>query len=135
MGELVCTVCRSELKAVVEVLRSACPPLTIHIDNQQVVDGWQAGKNWSCASNRDGADLWRHFWTLANDIGEAINVVKVKAHVSFAQVQAGATSWLDWCGNGPADAWAKSACAMVVKASPAAEYHSAWVVPWLGTVG
>ena len=127
MGELFCTIFRAELKAVVEVLRCACPPLTIHTDNQQVVDGWLAGKIWSCASNRDGADLWRQFWALMADIGGGVHITKVKAHVSFAKVQAGAMSRLDWCGNGLADLWAKAACALALKESPVAEYHSAWL--------
>ena len=98
-----------------EALRHAASPVTIHTDNQQLVDGWLAGRRWSCASNRDGADLWRSFWAKCADLGPGINVVKVKAHVSFAKVQQGAMSLQDWGGNGLADAWAKAGCAAAAK--------------------
>ena len=62
------TIFRTELHAAVEALRLATPPVTIHTDNQQLVDGWKAGKRWCCASNRDGADLWRSFWARCGDI-------------------------------------------------------------------
>ena len=126
MGEMFCTIFRAELKAVVEILRCACPPLTIHTDNQQVVDGWKAGKAWTCSSKRDGADLWRQFWTLINEIGDGVRICKVKAHVSFGRVQSGAMSVVDWCGNGLADTWAKSACSLAVQKSLVVRYHAAW---------
>ena len=124
MDELVCTVFRAELRAV-DVLRCACSPPTIHTDNQQVVVGWHAGKFWPCASNRDGADPWKLFWALVANVGYGIRFVK-EAHASHAQVQVGAISKLDWCGNGLAGEWAKLAYALAVKASPVTEYRATW---------
>ena len=94
---------RAELHAAVEALRHAAPPLTIHTDNQQLVDEWKARQKWCCASHRDGADLGRCSWARCADIGPAINVMEVKAHVAFAKVQSGAMSLQDWVGNGLAD--------------------------------
>ena len=118
MLELFPTIFRAELTAVIEARRVACPPLVVHTDNQQVVDGWEAGKAWSCASNRDGADLWRSFWSRMHDIGPGIQIVKIKAHVPFSRVQERQMSWQDWCGNGLADRWAKVGFATAIKDPP-----------------
>ena len=58
--------------------------IAVHTDNQQVVDGWEAGQAWLCASHLDVADLWRAFWTRVQDIGLGIQVVEAKAHVPFS---------------------------------------------------
>ena len=56
------TAFRAELRAVIELLMLAVPPLHIWTDNQAVVDGWHRGKAWCCASTRSAADLWMRFW-------------------------------------------------------------------------
>ena len=63
------TVFRAEIRAVLEALRLAVPPLTLHTDNGLVVLGWQRGKQWCCSSERDGADFWQVFWRRKDDIG------------------------------------------------------------------
>ena len=100
MGEPYPTALRAELRAVNEALRSACPPPTIHTDNQQVVDGVRLGKSWPCAPERDGADIWQRVWHQLEDIGPGMHIVKVKAHLPFSKVQDGHISLQDWCGNG-----------------------------------
>ena len=71
VSEQYTTIFRAELRAAIEALCHCVPLVTIHTDSQQVVDGWNAGQRWSCASNRDGADLWRIFWARNRDIGQA----------------------------------------------------------------
>ena len=79
---------RAELRAVLEALRLAVPPLTLHTDNGLVVLGWQRGKQWCCSSDRDGADFWLLFWRRIDDIGkEGIRIVKVKVHQPFEHIQ------------------------------------------------
>ena len=53
---------RAELRAVIELLVMAVPPINIYVDNQEVVDGWSKGKTWCCSVGRSAADLWRTFW-------------------------------------------------------------------------
>ncbi len=60
--ELQPSVVRSELRAVLEALRLAAPPLRLHIDNKEVVDGFTNGRAWCTEPGRDGADLWRQIW-------------------------------------------------------------------------
>ena len=89
MGELYPTALRAELRAVNEALRCASLPLTMHTDNQQVVDGSQNGKSWSCAPERDGADIWRDIWRLLDDIGLRVRIMKVEAHLLFIRLLEG----------------------------------------------
>ena len=49
------TVLRAELRALAEILRIACGPLTVYVDNSQVVDGVKMGKDWCVDAKRDGA--------------------------------------------------------------------------------
>ncbi len=48
------SVFRAELTAVLNVLRVALPPLRIHVDNAEVVKGFQQGEAWCPAPGRDG---------------------------------------------------------------------------------
>jgi hypothetical protein len=60
---------RAELTAVLEVLRIAIPPLRIHVDNAQVVQGFRKGREWCVSSKSFAADLWREVWEVYDDIG------------------------------------------------------------------
>ncbi len=51
------TVVRAELKAVLEALRVALPPICLHVDNLEVVAGFERGECWCTSPTRDGADL------------------------------------------------------------------------------
>ena len=124
MAEKYTTIICAELRAAIDALRHCAPPVVIHTDKQQLVDGWNAGQRWSCASTRDGADLWRTFWARNNDVGPGINIVKVKAHVPFARVQQGAMTFQNWCGNSLADSGAKAGCAVATKVAPVAACHT-----------
>ena len=55
---------RAELWAVIQMLTLALPPLTIWVDNKEVVDGWGRGRTWCCAAVRPAADLWVRLQTV-----------------------------------------------------------------------
>jgi len=97
---------RAELHAVVNMLRLALPPLTIWCDNQGVVDGYQKGKRWCCASTRPAADPWREFWRLIDDIGCGIVISKCNRHAAEVDVQQGRSTEFLRRGNDNADHFA-----------------------------
>ena len=98
---------RAELRAVIEILRLALPPLVIWVDNKCVVDGWARGKAWCCASTRPAADLWREFWRLLEDVGpEGVRIEKCKGHATEGDVQAGRSTPFLRAGNANADHFA-----------------------------
>ena len=53
------SVLRAELRALAEILRITCGPLDVYVDNAQVVEGVQLGREWGVGSSREGADIWR----------------------------------------------------------------------------
>ena len=69
LGEPNACIFRAELTAVLEVLRIAIPPLRIHVDNAQVVQGFREGREWCVSSKSFAADLWRTVWEVYDDIG------------------------------------------------------------------
>ena len=126
------TVLRSELHALVEILRITTGPIVIYVDNLEVVNGIINGQRWCCHPKRDGADLWRAIWARLRDLEGLVNVEKVKAHLTYQQVLDGKISWASWIGNGIADMWAKQGCAEASRLSPSdwvqAEWHKACAV-------
>ena len=121
------TVLRSELKALLEILRVTLGPIVIFVDSANVVDGMAAGEKWCTHSNRDGADLWKSIWQIMDDLLGLVEVKKVKAHLTFSHVMDGRISWEQWVGNGIADLQAKHACAEAIGLSPIVAVQSAWV--------
>ncbi len=101
------SVVRAELKAVLEALRIAVPPLRLHIDNGEVVQGWINGKTWCVDPSRDGAELWASIWRILDDIGDGVEFVKVKAHTDEDDVERGIISTRDRLGNSLADRFAR----------------------------
>ena len=110
----------------------ALPPLRIHVDNAQVVQGFRMGRPWCVRSRSYGADLWREVWDKYEDVGGGIEVVKVKAHTSWWEVLAGRISARDRAGNDLADKEAKKALKEAIKSSPIAAFngHLARAVEW-----
>ena len=53
---------RAEVWALLQLLRSCVPPITVYVDNASVVRGVEAGKRWCCAAARPHADVWRKIW-------------------------------------------------------------------------
>ena len=102
------TAFRAELRAVVELLMLAMPPVRVWTDNQEVVDGWCKGRTWCCATSRSAADLWRRFWAKIDDIGrEGIEIVKVKGHATQGDIEAGRSTPFLQAGNDHADHFAR----------------------------
>ena len=120
------TVLRTELRALVEVLRITTGPITIFVDNAQVVDGIPKGREWCCSHKRDGADLWRQIWDRLEELEGVVSVQKVKAHLSYGDVVEGRTTWSKWVGNGVADLWAKRGSAVAERLSPSSWIHAEW---------
>ncbi len=108
-SEVNASIFRAELKAVMETLRIAVPPLRIHVDNAQVVHGFSEGEEWCVGAGREAADMWRDVWHMMNEIGGGVEVVKVPAHTTWWQVLTGAVSLKDHLGNTAADREAKAA--------------------------
>ena len=121
------TVVRSELWALRELLRVACGPLAVYVDNLEVVNGVHNGREWCCHHKRDGADLWRQIWRYLDDMLGWIQVRKVKAHLDLSDVKRGRITYEQWVGNGVADLAANAACTEASRASPAHAVHSAWL--------
>ena len=59
-------------------------------------------------------------------------MVKVKAHLTYEDVQSGRIQWKHRLGNGISDTWAKAGSAAAARQSPTAAVHSQWtcVVQW-----
>ena len=113
------TALRAELWAIERILSMALPPLVVCVDNQGVIDGIIAGKDWCCSSRRPAADLWRQIWRRLDDIGlEGLEFVKVKGHATQADVDAGRSTTLDRLGNDHADHFAGMGVDSAEEASP-----------------
>ena len=125
-SEAYATVLRTELRALSEILRTTVGPVTIYVDNSQVVDGVANGRKWCCHPRRDGSDIWRTIWSRLDELEGLVTVRKVKAHLSYQKVLEGRISWKDWVGNGVADLWAKRGCAESERLSPSSWVHSEW---------
>ena len=120
------TVLRTELRALAEVLRVTTGPITIYVDNSQVVDGVANGRAWCCSPQRDGADIWREIWDRLDQLAGIVAVQKVKAHLSYSDVAHGRIAWHKWIGNGIADLWAKRGSAEAERISPCAWIQTEW---------
>ena len=119
------SVLRAELRALAEILRITCGPLDVYVDNAQVVEGVQLGREWGVGSSREGADIWREIWSMLDEL-QGIRVIKVKAHLNYNQVQEGRIPFHHWCGNGVADTWAKSGCDAACASSSAEWPQRCW---------
>ena len=114
---------RAELKAVLEVLRIAVPPLTIYCDNLEVVKGRRKGKAWCTAAKKDCADVWRDIWFYLEDLGEEVKIEWVKSHTSWFDVLMKRLTPQQFKGNGLADAAAKAARQRAERMAPAAAFN------------
>ncbi len=114
---------RAELKAVLEVLRIALPPITIYCDNAAVVRGFANGKDGCISSRARGADLWRRVWFLLDELGDEVRIVKVKAHTTWADVLLLRVRHIDHVGNDLADKAAKMAAQAAEAESPTSSFN------------
>ena len=70
--------------------------------------------------------MWKLVWDSLDEMPGLVQVVKVKAHLSFSDVMAGRIHWMHWVGNGIADQWAKAGAAAAAHQSPTAAVHAHW---------
>ena len=52
----------AEMKAILEALRIAVPPITIYTDNAEVLRDAAKGKAWCVSAEVRGAAIWRDMW-------------------------------------------------------------------------
>ncbi len=125
---------RAELTAVLNVLRVALPPLRIHVDNAEVVSGFQRGEEWCVAPGRDGGELWREVWARMDDMDGQVEVLKVKAHTHENEVEEGVITARDRYGNLHADAEARRGARLAESLSPVGVARAELVkaLRWLG---
>eukprot|EP00973_Karenia_brevis_P034262 4725989-Karenia_brevis.AAC.1 len=100
----------AELFAFVKALRLSVPPITVYTDYQGLIDGLELGRSVITAPGREYADMWKVVCDAVDDFGiEAIQLIKVKSHVSERKVRAGEVqmTWQEWKGNQVADKAAK----------------------------
>ncbi len=120
------SVLRSELRALLEAVRCSAGKLTVHVDNAQVVRGFQMGRKWCVSPRREAADLWRDFWDAAEPLGANLCVVKVKAHLPDTAIADGVITRMELLGNRAADALAKRGALLAVRDSPSAAVERAF---------
>ena len=120
------SVLRAELRALLELLRVTVGPITAHVDNMAVVDGVASGRDWCCDSRREGADLWREIWDRLDDLEGLVSVVKIKAHLTFADVVTQRIDFRHWIGNVLADKYAKAGAKLAKDSSPTEAITSQW---------
>ena len=130
--ETYASVVRAELRALVELLRISTGPLIIHVDNKAVVDGVSSGREWCCDPRREGADLWRQIWDRLDDLEGLMQVVKIKAHLTYDDVLAQRIEYRHWIGNALADKYAKAGAKCAAEMSPVASVTAQWhrAVEW-----
>ena len=124
LGDPQASIFRAELKAVLAVLRIAVPPLRIHVDNAQVVRGFQQGKQWCVNSRSCGADIWREVWEVYDEIGGGVEVRKVKAHTFWWDVLAGKITARNRAGNHLAAQEAKKALHEAKREAPTGSFNA-----------
>ncbi len=118
------SVLRAELEAVLNVLRVAIPPVRIHVDNAEVVKGFQLGEAWCLEPGRDGGELWKEVWVRMGDMEGEVEVIKVKAHTKEEEVEEGVVTERDRFGNLHADAEAKRGARLAESLSPVGSARS-----------
>ena len=95
------------------------PPITVWVDNKEVLDGIAKGREWCCSSARQAADLWRTFWHKMSDIGDQeVTFIKTKGHASDADVQSGRSTLFQKKGNDNADHFAGRGVDIALGMSP-----------------
>ena len=139
LGGLNITSHRAEVRAVLETLKVAAPPLRIHTDSQCVIDGLARGRAWCTNSKSADADLWRGIWDLVEVAcmdGE-VDLVKVKAHTGWAEILSRRISPMHQFGNWLADAAAKSCAKYSEAETPTASFRAEVrkAVAWLRWAG
>ena len=116
---------RAELRAVMETLRVAKPPLRVHIDNQSVLDGLLQDREWCTSSSAADADLWREVWDLLVPLqaSGSVDFHKVKAHTGWLELLSRKISPKHQFGNWLADVAAKECARQSEALAPTASFE------------
>ena len=75
------TIKRAELTAFLNLLRKACGPIKVHVDNKGIIDG--KGEKECIKPGTGDADLWIKIWEESHELvkrGILVEVARVKAH-------------------------------------------------------
>ena len=117
---------RAELRALLAALSWATPPVRIHVDNKDVVDGVSNGRDQCVSSKTADADLWRLVWDKLEDVKLAgkVRVVKVKAHTGWHDLLNRKISPVNQYGNWLADEAAKEATKQSALQAPTASFSA-----------
>ncbi len=115
---------RAELKALLETLRRAAPPLTIYSDNKAVVAGVSRGEARCTNSKCEAADLWKDIWFYLEQLGPHVHVEWTKGHAKWHHVLAGKTTLFRKRGNDMADAAANEARRAEEREAPSSTFAS-----------
>ena len=117
---------RAELQALLEALKIAVPPVRIHTDNQNVVDGVLRGKLWCTRAKATGADLWRSVFDKLEELKDEgeVAVVKVKAHTGWFDLISRRIAPRDQFGNWLTDEAPKAATAASEIDAPTARFNA-----------
>ena len=113
----------AELKAILEALRMAVPPLTIYTDNAQALNDRGKGKEHCVSARTRGAAMWRDVWFYIEQIGDGLKLEKGKAHTTWHEVLSGKTLHVHHVGNGRADEGAKAAAQAAEREAPTRSFN------------
>ena len=97
---------RVALQAILEAIGFTSDDITVYTDNALVVHGFREGPEWCTEAAREGADLWRRFWSRLSRLhseGVEMQARKVKGHASKEDVYQKRVRAIDAVGNHEAD--------------------------------
>ena len=114
----------AELKAILEAVRIAIPPITIYTDNAELLRDSAKGKAWCVAAKTRGASMWRDIWRYMEELGLGLRLEKVKAHTSWNDVLLRKISHVHHVGNGRVDEGAKAAARAAEKEAPTKAFNA-----------
>jgi len=84
---------------VIAVLRVAVMPITIYVDNKAVVQGSAAGRHATVSAKNPAADLWDMYWSLVENFGGGVEILKCKGHATSVDIAEGRATTFTKHGN------------------------------------
>ena len=116
---------RAELRALLDALVVAVPPVRIHIDNQDVLDGANQGRAWCISSKVAESDLWRLVWDQLDRVKATgpVELKKVKDHTTRIDLLKKVISPKEQYGNWLADLAAKASTKHSEALAPASAFE------------
>ena len=117
---------RAELAGVIAVLRMAATPITIDVDNLAVVQGSAAGRHVTVSAKNPAADLWDTYWSLVENFGGGVEILKCKGHATSLDIAEGRATTYTKKGNDGADFYAVAGRDWAEALSPTEEARAAY---------